>query len=55
MMASPKNDQQFGVTGAISLSGPSDIDLARNRDLEEFLVKAGLYESQEETVLREAV
>lgn len=55
MMVSPKHDLQYGVTVALSLSGPSDTDLARNRDLEKFLLKARLYESKEESVLREEV
>ncbi|KAI5070284.1 hypothetical protein GOP47_0014627 [Adiantum capillus-veneris] len=55
MMASPspKNEHQFGITAALSLSEPSDIDLTRNQDLEKFLAQAGLRESQEEAILRE--
>ncbi|MCO5549237.1 hypothetical protein L7F22_002704 [Adiantum nelumboides] len=52
---SPKNAFQFGITAALSLAGPSDIDLARNGHLEKFLAQSGLFESQEQSILRERV
>lgn len=39
-MVSPKHDLQYGVTVALSLSGPSDTDLARNRDLEKVCLQS---------------
>lgn len=54
-MALPQNGQHFGVTEPLSTSGPTEADLARDRELDKFLVSAGLYESQEESVLREEV
>ncbi|KAJ7518121.1 hypothetical protein O6H91_21G056500 [Diphasiastrum complanatum] len=45
----------LGVTEPISIAGPADNDTAKTRELEKFLVSAGLYESQEEAVLREEV
>jgi len=52
---SPEATKQYGITKPISLSGPSGSDLQRSRELEEFLVSAGLYESEEESALREEV
>eukprot|EP00249_Psilotum_nudum_P016896 c26039_g1_i2 orf=184-2322(+) len=45
--------KHLGVTEPISLAAPTEIDLLRTRELEQFLVNAGLYESQEEAVQRE--
>eukprot|EP00475_Leptophrys_vorax_P027401 TRINITY_DN3909_c0_g1_i1.p1 TRINITY_DN3909_c0_g1~~TRINITY_DN3909_c0_g1_i1.p1 ORF type:complete len:626 (+),score=15.46 TRINITY_DN3909_c0_g1_i1:78-1955(+) len=39
----------------ISVAGPSPLDLQRTRNLEKFLLDAGLYESQAEAVVREEV
>ncbi|CAI5931391.1 unnamed protein product [Closterium sp. NIES-64] len=39
----------------ISLAGPSPQDVQRTKELEKFLVDAGLYESQDEAILREEV
>ncbi|XP_023548038.1 nuclear poly(A) polymerase 4-like [Cucurbita pepo subsp. pepo] len=44
-----------GVTKPISVAGPSDTDVQRNKELEKFLVDAGLYESKEESAKREEV
>ncbi|XVE52014.1 hypothetical protein DITRI_Ditri02bG0086600 [Diplodiscus trichospermus] len=46
---------QYGVTKPISMAGPTEADLQRSRDLEKFLVEAGLYESKEEAAKREEV
>ncbi|KAI5059732.1 hypothetical protein GOP47_0026051 [Adiantum capillus-veneris] len=54
-MASQQNGQHYGVTEPLSTSGPTEADLARNRELDKFLVSAGLYESPEESMLREEV
>ncbi|KAH7306645.1 hypothetical protein KP509_22G023600 [Ceratopteris richardii] len=55
-MASHQNGQhQYGVTEPLSTAGPTEADLARDRELDKFLVEAGLYESQEESMLREEV
>ncbi|MCO5578842.1 hypothetical protein L7F22_032689 [Adiantum nelumboides] len=54
-MASQQNGQHYGVTEPLSTSGPTEADLARDRELDKFLVSAGLYESQEESMLREEV
>eukprot|EP01018_Ginkgo_biloba_P010931 Gb_12958 [translate_table: standard] len=53
--ATSSNGQYLGVTEPISLGGPSEFDLIKTRELEKFLVSAGLYESQEEAVSREEV
>ncbi|XP_022146701.1 nuclear poly(A) polymerase 4-like isoform X2 [Momordica charantia] len=45
----------YGVTKPISLAGPSDADVQRSKELEKFLVDAGLYESKEESIKREEV
>ncbi|KAJ7521758.1 hypothetical protein O6H91_19G066700 [Diphasiastrum complanatum] len=47
--------QYLGVTQPISTAGPTEADHARTLKLEKFLVSAGLYESQDEAVLREEV
>ncbi|XVF24893.1 hypothetical protein REPUB_Repub13aG0166900 [Reevesia pubescens] len=47
--------KQYGVTKPISMAGPTEADIQRSRDLEKFLVEAGLYESKEETAKREEV
>lgn len=52
---SPEVARQYGITNPISLSGPSGSDLQRSRELEKFLVSAGLYETEEESALREKV
>ncbi|XP_023000324.1 nuclear poly(A) polymerase 4-like [Cucurbita maxima] len=44
-----------GVTQPISLAGPCDADVQRNKELEKFLVDSGLYESKEESAKREEV
>ncbi|KAL4308260.1 hypothetical protein GQ457_01G019320 [Hibiscus cannabinus] len=46
---------RIGVTKPISIAGPTEADILRNRDLERFLVEAGLYESKEEASKREEV
>lgn len=46
---------QYGVTKPISMAGPNEADLRRTRQLEEFLVSAGLYESSEDGSLRKEV
>jgi len=48
-------ERQHGVTKPISMAGPTEADLHRTRQLEEFLVSAGLYESQEDGALRKEV
>ncbi|KAL5822703.1 hypothetical protein ACOSQ4_020603 [Xanthoceras sorbifolium] len=47
--------KQYGVTKPISVAGPAEVDLQRTRELEKFLVEAGLYESDEEAAKREEV
>ncbi|CAM6110473.1 unnamed protein product [Calypogeia fissa] len=49
------NGQHLGVTEPISTAGPIELDVARTRELEKFLVSSHLYESQEEAVRREEV
>jgi len=51
-VTSPK---QYGVTKPISTAGPTEADLQRTVELEQFLVNAGLYESKEEAAKREEV
>ncbi|KAE8690476.1 Nuclear poly(A) polymerase 2 [Hibiscus syriacus] len=46
---------QYGVTKPISMAGPTEADILRSRDLEKFLVEAGLYEINEESSSREEV
>ncbi|XP_052182057.1 nuclear poly(A) polymerase 4-like [Diospyros lotus] len=47
--------RRCGVTGPISRAGPTNADLRRTRELEKFLVGAGVYESKEEDAKREQV
>ncbi|KAL4625975.1 hypothetical protein ACB092_05G063100 [Castanea dentata] len=47
--------KKHGVTEPISMAGPTRADRQRSRDLEKFLVDAGLYESKEEAEKREVV
>ncbi|XP_057773155.1 nuclear poly(A) polymerase 4-like isoform X1 [Salvia miltiorrhiza] len=47
--------KQWGVAKPLSLAGPIDADIQRNRELEKFLVESELYESAEESAKREAV
>uniref|UniRef100_A0A7N0VHS0 Poly(A) polymerase nucleotidyltransferase domain-containing protein n=1 Tax=Kalanchoe fedtschenkoi TaxID=63787 RepID=A0A7N0VHS0_KALFE len=54
-LAGRSKGQRLGITEPISWGGPSDIDFIRTRELEKLLSDAGLYESQEEAVLREEV
>ncbi|XP_065849728.1 nuclear poly(A) polymerase 4 isoform X2 [Euphorbia lathyris] len=51
----PTKSKSYGITKPISLSGPAELDLLRNAELEKFLVDSGLYESKEETMKREEV
>ncbi|XVE88805.1 hypothetical protein DITRI_Ditri19aG0098200 [Diplodiscus trichospermus] len=47
--------KQYGITKPISMAGPTEADIRRSRDLEKFLVEAGMYESKEEAAKREQV
>ncbi|XP_060219034.1 nuclear poly(A) polymerase 4-like isoform X1 [Lycium barbarum] len=47
--------KQYGVTKPLSLAGPMEADIQRTKELEKFLVGAGLYESVEEAAKREEV
>ncbi|XP_062154391.1 nuclear poly(A) polymerase 4-like isoform X2 [Alnus glutinosa] len=47
--------KQYGVTKPLSVAGPTEADRQRSRELEKFLVDAGLYESKEEAAKREEV
>ncbi|KAL4316805.1 hypothetical protein S83_052169 [Arachis hypogaea] len=47
--------QRLGITEPISLAGPTEYDVIKTRELEKYLQDAGLYESQEEAVVREEV
>ncbi|XP_008794102.2 nuclear poly(A) polymerase 4-like isoform X2 [Phoenix dactylifera] len=47
--------RQYGITKPISTAGPTEADLQRTKELEKFLVDAGLYESKEEAAKREEV
>ena len=47
--------KQYGVTKPLSLAGPTEADIQRTKELEKFLVGAGLYESAEEAAKRERV
>ncbi|KAK4482005.1 hypothetical protein RD792_012921 [Penstemon davidsonii] len=47
--------RQWGVTAPLSHAGPTDLDIQRSRELEEFLEDSGLYESAEEAAKREQV
>ncbi|KAL8118684.1 nuclear poly(A) polymerase 4-like isoform X1 [Apium graveolens] len=44
-----------GVTKPLSLAGPSEADLIRNKELEKFLEDAGLHETKEEAFKRQQV
>ncbi|GFP84699.1 nuclear poly(A) polymerase 1 [Phtheirospermum japonicum] len=46
---------RIGLSGPISTGGPSEFDVIKTRELEKFLVDAGLYESNEESIKREEV
>ena len=48
-------ERKYGVTKPISVAGPTETDLQKTRQLEEFLVSVGLYESQEDDTLRKEV
>ncbi|KAJ0941051.1 putative polynucleotide adenylyltransferase [Helianthus annuus] len=50
-----KNGQRLGITEPISLGGPTEYDVIKTKELEEFLAEAGLYESHEEAIRREEV
>lgn len=47
--------KEYGVTKPLSLAGPMEADIQRTKELEKFLVGAGLYESAEEAAKREVV
>uniref|UniRef100_A0A0V0IDC1 polynucleotide adenylyltransferase n=1 Tax=Solanum chacoense TaxID=4108 RepID=A0A0V0IDC1_SOLCH len=47
--------KEYGVTKPLSLAGPMEADIQRTKELEKFLVGAGLYESAEEAAKREGV
>ncbi|XP_031119750.1 nuclear poly(A) polymerase 4-like [Ipomoea triloba] len=51
----PPIPKQYGVIKPLSLSGPTDADIRRTKELEKFLEDSGLYESAEETAKREHV
>ncbi|KAK3028885.1 hypothetical protein RJ639_039894, partial [Escallonia herrerae] len=60
LAASPPAQQppplkQFGVTSPLSRAGPSEADVQRSKELEKFLLDAGLHESEEESARREVV
>ncbi|XP_057810700.1 nuclear poly(A) polymerase 1 isoform X2 [Salvia miltiorrhiza] len=46
---------RVGLSEPISTGGPSESDVSKTRELEKFLVDAGLYESHEEAIKREEV
>ncbi|KAG6405601.1 hypothetical protein SASPL_133192 [Salvia splendens] len=46
---------RVGLSEPISTGGPSESDASKTRDLEKFLVDAGLYESHDEAIKREEV
>ncbi|KAL7149411.1 hypothetical protein ABFS83_05G038900 [Erythranthe nasuta] len=46
---------RIGLSEPISTGGPSEFDVIKTRELEKFLVDAGLYESHEEAIAREEV
>ncbi|CAN6374025.1 unnamed protein product [Urochloa humidicola] len=55
-MSKARNGNGYlGVTEPISLNGPTEKDLMQTAQVEKYLSDAGLYESQEEAVLREEV
>ncbi|KAJ1294291.1 hypothetical protein BS78_01G134900 [Paspalum vaginatum] len=55
MSKAKNNNGYLGVTEPISLSGPTEKDLKQTAEIEKYLSDTGLYESQEEAVLREEV
>ncbi|XP_066395489.1 nuclear poly(A) polymerase 1-like [Miscanthus floridulus] len=55
MSKAKNNNGYLGVTEPISLSGPTEKDLMQTTEVEKYLSDAGLYESQDEAVLREEV
>ncbi|GMH21379.1 hypothetical protein Nepgr_023221 [Nepenthes gracilis] len=55
MANNPNNGQRLGITEPISLGGPTEFDVIKTRELEKCLADAGLYEGQEEAVIREEV
>ncbi|KAI3407864.1 Polynucleotide adenylyltransferase [Psidium guajava] len=55
LLSNRSSGQRLGITEPISLSGPTEDDVIKTRELEKFLQDAGLYESQEEAVSREEV
>ncbi|KAL2462610.1 Nuclear poly(A) polymerase 4 [Forsythia ovata] len=50
-----QSPKQWGVTKPLSQAGPLEVDIQRSKELEKFLVDAGLYESAEEAAKREEV
>ncbi|CAN1265580.1 Nuclear poly(A) polymerase 1 [Linum perenne] len=50
-----QQQQRLGITDPISLSGPSEYDVTKTRELEQYLQNVNLYESREEAVSREEV
>ncbi|CAI7813096.1 unnamed protein product [Closterium sp. NIES-54] len=54
-VASESSRGAMASVNPISLAGPSPQDVQRTKELEKFLVDAGLYESQDEAILREEV
>lgn len=54
-MQTTNGQTYLGVTEPISTAGPTEQDLIRSKELEAYLVSAGLYESQDEAVQREEV
>ncbi|XP_058732360.1 nuclear poly(A) polymerase 1-like isoform X2 [Vicia villosa] len=56
-LSNHSNGQQqwLGITESISLSGPTEFDVAKSNELEKYLQDAGLYENQEEAICREQV
>ncbi|GKV47296.1 hypothetical protein SLEP1_g54209 [Rubroshorea leprosula] len=51
----PANALRFGLTEPISTAGPSQLDVIRTQELEQILVDAGLYETEDEAIKREEV
>ncbi|XP_076899527.1 nuclear poly(A) polymerase 1-like [Bidens hawaiensis] len=50
-----KNGQRLGITEPISLGGPTEFDVIKTKELEQFLAEAGLYECHEKAIRREEV
>ncbi|KAL8188578.1 hypothetical protein R6Q57_029866 [Mikania cordata] len=50
-MGSQKNEQRLGITEPISLGGPTEYDVIKTNELEQFLVD----ETHEEAISREVV